>query len=352
MRSLKRDLFERRLWPLVAVIVAAIAAVPFLLPGGRSGSPIAPPPAASGASAPATPTTRHATTDTHRAATPTSRTRDPFQEAGVRTPTADHLTQSTTSTTTVSHASPATSSGGAGTSSAAGGSSATTPAPTTPATTTPPTTTAVVSAPPVTTTPTKPTTGNSGKRAPAPSRNWDIYAVDLQIGPLGSPMTHEDIARLTPLPNERAPQAMYMGVTDHGRRAVFALGAGVEVRAAGKGHAARAACVPSRVDCALVVIPAGGRVELLYVSSTGRQRMLALHVRRITTRLTRSASVAKTAREHVSAVGLCDLKLGDPIGFFDPAGESLKLPSIASCRHHKLAVPFPGSLGAGSSVRG
>ncbi len=138
---------------------------------------------------------------------------------------------------------------------------------------------------------------------------------------------HRDIARLTPLPSERAPQAMYMGVADHGRRAVFALGAGVEVRAIGSHRSPGAVCAPSRVDCALVVIPAGVSIALRYVSSTGTLRTLALRPSRITERLTRSRSVVRAARAHISAVGLCELKLGDPIGFFDPADESVKLPS-------------------------
>lgn len=351
MRTLRRDLFERRLWPLAIVILAAIAAVPFLLPGGHAGAAIAPPPATSGASTPAVTGTRHAAPNAHRARTPTSGTRDPFQAAGVRTPTADHLTQSTTSTTsTVPHTPTPTSTSNSSASSGASPSAAvpstTTPAPTTPAPTTP-----VVSTPPVLTTPTQPDPGRGSRRVPS-KRSWDVYSVDLRIGAPGSPVTHRDIARLTPLPGERSPQVMYMGVADHGRRAVFALGAGVEVRSISADRSAGAFCDPSRVDCALLVIPAGKSVGLSYVSSTGTVRMLVLRLSRISSRMTRSSAVVNTARRRVSAVGLCDLKLGDPIGFFDPADDNVKIPSTAACRHQKLAVPFPGSLGAGSSERG
>jgi hypothetical protein len=144
---------------------------------------------------------------------------------------------------------------------------------------------------------------------------------------------------------------MYIGVEDHGRAAVFALGAGVEVRAVGS-QSAGAFCHPSRVECSLVVIPAGKSVALVYVSSTGKDHALVLKVSRITSHVTRSSAVLKAARRNVSAVGLCDLKLGDPIGFFDLSDASVTVPSTGSCRRRKFAVAFPGSLGAGSSVRG
>lgn len=340
MRSLRRDLFERRLWPLAIVIVAAIAAVPFLLHDHPKSVAIAPPPAVTGSPQAPLSGTHHSAVDTHRA-TPTSRTRDPFQEGGAGPATTHHAPASATSATTTPQA-PSTPSATTAT------PATSTPATSTPATTPSATTTPVVSTPPVVTT----THGGQTKNRTTRARSWDIYSVDLRIGAPGSPVTHRDIARLTPLPSERAPQAMYMGVTDHGRRAVFALGAGVEVRAIGAGHSSSAACSPSRVDCALVVVPAGRSIALRYVSQTGALRTLVLRLTRITARLTRSASAARTARQHVSKVGLCELKLGDPIGFFDPAQESVTIPSTAACRRDKSAVPFPGSLGAGSSVRG
>jgi hypothetical protein len=145
---------------------------------------------------------------------------------------------------------------------------------------------------------------------------------------------------------------MYMGVDGHGRSAVFALGAGVEVRAIGGSRSAGAFCHPSRVDCALAVIPAGKSVALLYVSSNGKDRALVLKVSRIKSQVTSSPAVLKAARRNVSPIGLCDLKLGDPIGFFDLSDDSVNVPSTGACRRRKLAVAFPGSLGAGSSVRG
>ncbi|HET9126377.1 MAG TPA: hypothetical protein VFN65_15970 [Solirubrobacteraceae bacterium] len=344
MRSLRRDLFERRLWPLAVALVAVIAAVPFLLHGRIAGAPVPPPPPPSAAGAPGVVGSRQDAIDTRRPTAPTSHTRDPFQPTA--TPSALHLTRTSPHTTRtastaptphpapVVHRSPAT-------------PPATTPTPTPSAPSTP-----VLSSPPAVTKPTATRQLAPRKHHAAPRRSWDIYSVDIRIGRWGRLATHRDPARLTPLPYERAPQVMYLGVTDHGRRAVFALGAGVEVRADGKRRSLAPACSPSRLDCALVIVPAGERVRLRYVSATGAQRTLILVVRRITTRLTRSAAAARAARDHISGVGLCELRLGDPIGFFDPAAASVKLPSTASCRRDRRAVAFPGSLGAGSSVRG
>jgi hypothetical protein len=345
MESLKRDLFERRLWPLALVIIVAIVAVPFLLHGHRANADIAAPPAASGTpTVPASGTTPPHKSSHHRA-TPTSGRRDPFEAADAAKATS---TTSTTTTTTTS-GSPAstgsTSGGSAGSSgTAASGSPSSgtsTPVTTTPATTTPPVTTPVTTAP-----------GSTSHTGSTKTTSWDIFSVDLRIGARGTPVTHRNIARLTPLPSERSPQVMYLGVANRGRNAVFALGAGVEVRPLGGRHSAGAFCRPSRVDCALVVIPAGKSVGLRYVSSTGKDRALVLKLSRIRSHVTESSSAVKAARRHVSAIGLCDLKLGDPIGFFDPADDSVNIPSTRACRREKLAVPFPGSLGAGSSERG
>jgi len=358
MKSLKRDLFERRLWPLAVAIVAAIVAVPFVLHGHRAKADITTPPASSGTPTTSSSTNHGSPTSSGRRTTPTSRTRDPFEAASVtkRTSTSSSSTTATpTETTSTSGgSSPSSSSGSSSPSSSAGtdigaaaggaASSSSSSETTTPVSTAPPTTTSAVTTP-VTTSPGKTSHHDAAK-------SWDVYSVDLRIGAPGSPVAHRNVARLMPLPRERSPQVMYMGVDGHGRAAVFALGAGVEVRAVGGARSTGAFCHPSRVDCALAVIPAGKSVALLYVSASGTDRALVLRVSRIKSEITRSATVLKAAREHVSPLGLCDLKLGDPIGFFDLADDSVSVPSTGACRHRKLAVAFPGSLGAGSSERG
>jgi hypothetical protein len=343
MKSLRRDLFERRLWPLAVVIVAAIVAVPFLLHGHRANASIAAPPAADGtATTPSPATTHHSDSHSKPRTTPTSHTRDPFVAASVdvkKTASAGSKSTTTATTSTTSDTPPSTSTDTGTASSGAGSSSP--PATTTPVTTTPATTTPVTTAPPTT-----------SHHVPTKIETWNVYSVDLRIGAHGHAASHHDVARLMPLPRERSPQVIYMGVDDHGHNAVFALGAGVVVRPAGGSRSEGAYCHPSRKECSLVVIPDGKTVALDYVSATGSDRALFLRVVRIRSKVTSSAAVLKAARAHVSALGLCDLKLGDPIGFVDPADDSVSVPSAASCRDKKLAVPFPGSLGAGSSVQG
>ena len=371
MTSLKRDLFERRLWPLVIVIVAAIVAVPMLLHGHRANADVAAPPAATaGSSTSATSAgSHHAQTPTPRTA-PTSRTRNPFEEAGVTAKSQSASSSASASsggatTSVTSSASSAQSSGGSSGSAGAGptsvSSSGGTPTSSSSSSeTASPVTTPTTKAPSTKAPSTKTSTvtrqvSHSHKKSARKHRvtkSWDIYSVDVRVGLSGKPVTHRNLARLTPLPTERSPQVMYMGVTGHGRDAVFALGAGVQVRGFAGARSSGAACRPSHVDCALVVIPAGKSVGVSYVSATGKVHTFVLRLTRISSRVTQSTSAVNVARRHVSALGLCDLKLGDPIGFFDPAEASVKLVSTRACRSRKLAVPFPGSLGAGSSVRG
>jgi hypothetical protein len=365
MRSLKRDLFERRLWPLAIVIVAAIVAVPFVLHSHPAGGDVAPPPATKGG--PSSSTSPHHVHATRRRATPQSHRRDPFAEAAVLNAAGKDSASSTaakaTASTSAPTAPPSTSSANSAPSSApssgntvssassSGGDTSSSPSQSS-ATTTPPATTTPATTPAPTTTPATTTPGTTPVDGSTPTKRWNIYSVDVRIGAPGAGVVHKDIPRLSPLPTERSPQVMYMGVADNGRRAVFALGAGVEAGAVGAVRSAGAFCDPSRADCALLVIPAGKSVGLSYVSSTGTVRTLVLDVSRIASQVTGSTSALNASRRHISAVGLCDLKLGDPIGFFNSADGIVNIPSTSTCRRHKLAVPFPGSLGAGSSERG
>lgn len=350
MRSLRHDLFERHLWPLAIVIIAAIVAVPFVLHAHRAHTAIPAPPAAT-----TTRATTTTTTTTHAAhpstpppATPTSHSRDPFLAANVPTKAATHSSKSTKSATPATTTSAAAAgSGGGGSSSGAAAASAsataTTPAPTV----TTPTVTAPTVTTPVTTTPSgTPSTGS------VVTHRWDIYSVDLRVGAPGSAVARSNLELLTPLPSERNPQMMFMGVTGHGRKAGFGLGAGVVVTRLSGARSAGAACHPTLNDCAVLLVPAGKAVRLSYVGTNGTQHTLYLAVTGIRTRVTESSATAKAANARQSALGLCDLKLGDPLGFYDPTRGTMEPVSTAACRRKSLAVPFPGTLGAGSSERG
>jgi hypothetical protein len=349
MSSLRRDLIERRLWPFAIILVAAIVAVPFLLHGHGGARAVTSPPAANGSPAPASGTTRPTHATTHHQATPTSHKRDPFSVASVQGASAESATTSTTtsSTSTSSPSSSTSSSTAATVSSGGAASSAGSGAPTSSTSTSTPANTT-----PVTTTPVTPTVTTAPETGTSKPTHWTVYSIDVRAGALGSPTARRNIAAFTPLPGERAPQAMFMGTTDHARAAVFALRAGVEVSGMSGKRSSGVICRPSLADCTLIAMPVGKSVRLSYVSSNGDQRGFALRLTRISARVITSASAARAAQGRRSAVGLCDLELGDPLGFYNPGSGQMKLPSAKACRRNHKAVAFPGSLGAGSSERG
>src|SRR5579875_2369353 len=105
MNSLKRDLIERRLWPLAVVLVAAIVAVPFLLHGHRANAAIAPPPpSGTGAQTTTTATTSAHSVNPRVTRTPTSHTRNPFQAAATSHTHARASAAKTAGTTTTASA--------------------------------------------------------------------------------------------------------------------------------------------------------------------------------------------------------------------------------------------------------
>jgi len=350
MRSLQRDLFERRLWPLAIVLVVAIVAVPLLLHSHRARAAVAPPaPAATGKSvAPAKAAGHHASTSAHHRKVPTSTTRSPFATADVTAAggTSTNSMTSTTATTSSSSPSPAA----AVSSSATDGSS--TSDSSTPATTATPTATTPVVTTPVTTTPVTTTPVTTPATKTSTKVHVTLYSVGLRIGAAGHPSTHRNIALYTPLPSERDPQLMFMGTTDHERDAVFATGAAVGLFRRSGRRSDGASCHPTDKDCALIAVPAGRSVGLGYVSSDGVTRTLILRLTGISSRAITSPSAIKAALARHSAVGLCDLELGDPLSFYDPLNGTMTMPSAKSCRRDSMAVPFPGSLGAGTSERG
>ncbi len=348
MNSLKRDLVERRLWPLAIVLVAAIVAVPFLLHGHHTASadPIAPAPVPkAGAASTSTTSTSSTATTAHRTRTPAlhmSNSRDPFA-AGAVGHTHHAASSGGSASASVSAASP-TVVDGSGTSTGSASASASTGT-TTSLTSTPPAATGATSpsTPTTATTPTTVTPPTTVTSTPA-ARSWTIYRVDVRYGLQGKPASLSDLARLSPLPAQR-PKAMFAGVTDHGHEAAFLIGAGVG--ATGQGR-----CHPSRSSCAMVTLAPGQREALFYLVKDGGGRTTILRLAGVTKSVTHSARAAQAAYDRHSTLGLCDLMLGDPLGFvYDSAQGSLRRLQTAACRRNHAAVAFPGTAGgAGSSV--
>jgi hypothetical protein len=326
MSSLRRDLFERKLWPLIVLLLVAVIAVPLMLRKNASATvtPVPPAPPMAGATAPTDRTTARAPNHTLRVSMP----RDPFASgmpklsaqpesqtkstAGTSGTTTSGATTSTTSPSMVSPTPTTTPSSGS---------------PTTPTTTTSTTSTTTTS-----------TTGSSFiPPVPVAVRSWTVYAVDVRIGTGSFAPLDSDIARLTPLPSVAEPKAMFMGVMAGGQEAVFALGAAVQ-------HSGPGVCRPDRKRCAAIVLRVG-ETEQIIAPAAGGPRQFNLSLVDIASRVTHSSDDALAAFQRHSAAGLCELDLADPVTYSQGVG-TVSAVADTACKDQPAAVPFPGGLAA------
>jgi hypothetical protein len=339
MSALRRDLLERKLWPVVALLVLALVAVPVLLLKGASagGTALPPaPPAASKTSSQTTTTTQAPENEPVKVVLARI-ARDPFASgvpklsskpatakssaasssstaASASTPAS---TTSSSATAPVSMVSPAPASGP----SASGGSSAasTGASGSSSAASTLPTST-IASTPP-----------SALKSQPAKVQSWNMYSVSVRFGTNLSVPVKTNLARLTPLPSVMAPQVMFMGVMSNGTSVVFALHAGV-------GHSGPGLCRPDREHCSAIVLEAGQTEHLSVPTATGHQD-LVLRVVRIGSSITHSRQVALAAYHRVSDAGQCELDLANPVSYDSVTGTISSVVKNA-CQQHPDAVPF------------
>ena len=167
-----------------------------------------------------------------------------------------------------------------------------------------------------------------------------IYAAELHVRTPSANFTLDDPVRLTPLPTAGFPKVMFMGVMSGGRAAAFALGTGVTA-------SGPAVCRPSHASCSLIVLPAGRREQVNYFVGALRKRTLQLTVPRITSQVTHSTTAASAAGRRYSAIGACELQLGDPL--LERTYNAVGTVSVASvCTRKMKAVAFPAAaLGGG-----
>ncbi len=248
LSSLKADLLDRRLLPLVAVVaVALVAAIAYVEFGGSTATT----PRAGASTGPATASSGLATsqkTSENAVAEVTSGTSNqhkgtahnpftPLPEAKAKT--AATSTTSGTSSTPSGGSSSSTSASGSGSSSAT--PAAPTPTPTTPAA------------------PAKPST---------PAKPKTIYHVAVLFGALPTtttPLTpYVDLKLLTPLPSSEQPLVVFRGVTAGGKSATFTL-VGEAPILHGEG-----ACLPSASQCEALDLQTGKAEQLEYLSSSGQ----------------------------------------------------------------------------------
>jgi hypothetical protein len=246
LNSVKADLLDRRLLPIVAlVVVALVAAIAYTVLGGGSSTPtptasITPPAVASSGLAVSQSTPENAVAEvTSGASTQHHGTaRNPFTplpEAKAKTASTGSATSSATSSSTSTTSSSTSPSAGSGTSSSSGGSTSTTP----PA-------------------PSSPTT---------PSKPKLIYHVAVLFGQLPLSATsqltpYENLKLLAPLPSSSQPLIVFRGVTVGGKSATFTLIG--EAILHGQG-----ACLPSATQCEAIDLRSGETEQLEYLTSAG-----------------------------------------------------------------------------------
>ncbi len=290
LTSLKSDLLDRRVLPIVVVLgVALVAALAFvLLAGGSStSSSVAPLPSAPSATSATSGVTVTAATASSNSAVSETTSGAPAHGAAVRDPF-----KQPTNTSTSAPAKPSgseASSNGSGSSGSSG--SSTTPSQ------------------PESSGSSKSTGGSSPSKAPSkpskPKQPATIYHVTAQfglaptvVGGTAQLKRYPSLKRLTPLPSADSPLVVFAGVSSGGKEATFQIVG--EVIPAGPGK-----CAPSASQCQTISLQAGQteRLETLPVSESQPGTAYELQILKISAS---KASAAKAARVYqaTSADGL------------------------------------------------
>jgi hypothetical protein len=287
LRSIAADLVDKRLLPVVVVLVALAIAIPVgasVFSGGGSSTPAPVSPGKTIALPAGTPSPAKALEDV----------------AGPQTPKAKHYTKPELNpfrSTALDTTTTSTASGTAATKTAATKttSSSTKTTKTTTKTTPKKTTPAKVTTPkPVTSTP---STSGAPVAQLAKLRSVDSYAVDVKVQDATGSRSLSDLERLSPVPSVTNALAEYLGVAKSGRAADFVLNPGVV--ASGPGT-----CLPSAKNCQVVELKPG-QVEALGQSGPSGTAVYqgALAVTDWGVVSHSSAAAADTARRQESQTG-------------------------------------------------
>jgi len=353
MSALRRDLIERRLWPLAVLLLAAVIAIPVLAltNSSASGAGTSSPPHISLPGLPAT--TSMTATTSQTAAVAAGTPRDPFASstpklsstpaAPLGTSTGATSSSTTTATTVATSGAPAT----------------VTPTPTTTTAQTPENASAVsanssgasavASNASASTSNASANTSNASagksdssaakssttQAQAAKTQSWTIYAVDLRIGTSTTAPVRRNVARLTPLPSSAEPELIFMGVMAGGRKAAFALAADVLHQGPGE-------CRPHLQVCSTILLGAGQTEQLAVPTAAGGQEHLVLRVGAVRSSVTHSHATALAAYRRHSAAGQCDLDLAAPMAYSQFAG-TLSGTVAAACKGQTHAIPFPSA---------
>jgi hypothetical protein len=303
LSSVKADLLDRRLLPIVAlVMLALVAAIAYTVLGG--GSSAATPTASVATGSTVSPGLAVSQSTSEKAVAETTGgvsqqrhgyARNPFTPLPEPKEKTQVTTTSSSSTSTSSSTTSSSTSAGSG-SQTSGGSSPTTPSqPSTPA---------------------KPKT---------------VYHVSVQFGELPAGVTPgqaplqtlEDVKLLTTLPSAQQPLIVFRGVTAGGKSATFTI-VGEEIL-----HG-EAKCLPSASQCEAIDLKAGQTEQLEYISATGQALLDELRVVSIVSdkatsaafkSILRSESVAgRKLLEHAGLIAIPDLHYSSQTGVLVFAG--------------------------------
>jgi hypothetical protein len=272
LRTIARDLIDRRLWPLAALLAVGLVAIPvvFLRPAPNAVSEAPAPPAATAPPAnPAAATTPAAPSD----------------------PTAD-ASASSAAAAPVSTPAPVA------------GPSAPEQVPTTPST------------------PSKPAT----PAEPTPAADdWRVFRADVSFGNTETLPVDSDAARLTAYPTVFNPIAIYLGVMRGGWGAVFMLRD--DVRPVGA-----PSCRPRKSICTWVILHSGESVTLNAKDATGAVTPYTLKLAAVRED-TVSEDAAKEAYGRASAGGRCLLGPLAAYHYDADTGTLALRPEMKACRY-------------------
>lgn len=262
-----RGLVQRRLWPVALLLLAAAAAVPFLLASEEEAVPVpsvtAPAPADEGAAQPIVAVASNTAREIGRDVLGSRK--DPFRPAiPEKKGKPLQVAESTGSAT------PAGDSGSGG---SGGGSTGTSGEPTT----TPP-----------------PTTG--GGVQVAPRKRYEVATIAVRFGESSGGREVRDLRRLKALPSVVEPVAIYLGLTDDNRSAVFMIDAGTVVQGDGT-------CRPSPQNCQTVQLRVGDTIFLDAANEEGQVTQYQLDFVKVRREKVASAAAARRHRLAEAAGG-------------------------------------------------
>ena len=292
LSSVKADLLDRRLLPIVALVgLALVAALAYAILGGGGSSAASPTASVTrGAATPSgvvisqtTPEKAVAETTGGALQQRNGAAHNPFTP--LPEPTAKTTTPAATSKAASASSTTPSSTSGSGSSSPSSGSGESTPATPTPAT------------------PSKPST---------PAKPKTVYHVAVLFGALpagATPQTaqltpFENLKLLTPLPSDKQPLIIFRGVTAGGKSATFTLDSELILHGP-------AVCLPSTSQCEAIDLRQGQAEQLEYLSSTGQSVVYELRIVSIVSSSASSAAIksiyrgeSKAGRELLGHAGL------------------------------------------------